>query len=216
MGKFWVLLLVFALFVSGCTNNVSKEQSQPVDLAAEEKNNYEQIREDDMIQMNEPPEMQIDMNHEYFATLETNLGNIKIKFFPKEAPKTVNNFVVLGRKGFYDGTIFHRVIDGFMIQGGDPEGTGIGGPGYQFEDEKNSLRHTKGKISMANAGPNTNGSQFFIVIAQETPWLDGMHTIFGEVVEGIETVDKIALIETDPQDRPVTEIKLNKVTIEEK
>lgn len=216
MSKFWILLLVFVLFVSGCTTDTPKEQLNSADSLVDKSDEDEQIREDEMMQMSEPPEMQIDVNKDYYAILETSAGNIKIKFFPKEAPKTVNNFVVLGKKDFYDGTIFHRVISGFMIQGGDPEGTGMGGPAYQFEDEKNSLRHTKGKISMANAGPNTNGSQFFIVVAQETPWLDGMHTIFGEIVEGLETVDKIASAETGPQDRPMTDIKLNKVTIEEK
>lgn len=162
------------------------------------------------------PEMKIDKNKNYSAILDTNLGKIKIKLFAKDAPKTVNNFVFLSKEGFYDGVIFHRVIKDFMIQGGDPEGTGRGGPGYQFEDEINQIKLVKGKLAMANAGPNTNGSQFFIVTAQATPWLDGKHTVFGEVVEGMSVVDKIKGTDTDPTDRPINDIFINKATIEEK
>jgi cyclophilin family peptidyl-prolyl cis-trans isomerase len=166
-------------------------------------------------QMSSAPEMQIDANKSYYALLDTNMGKIKVKFFTKDAPKTVNNFVVLAKKGFYDGTIFHRVIKDFMIQGGDPEGTGMGGPGYQFEDEINPNKLVRGMLAMANRGPDTNGSQFFIVTAQATPWLDGKHTAFGEVVDGMDTVEKIEASQTGPQDRPVNEIKINKATIEE-
>lgn len=166
--------------------------------------------------MSEAPEMQIDTNKGYVAIIETNVGTIKVEFFTKDAPKTVNNFVALARKGFYDGVIFHRVIKGFMIQGGDPEGTGRGGPGYRFEDEINPNKHVRGSLSMANAGPDTNGSQFFIVTAQSTSHLDGMHTVFGEVIEGMQTVDKIEASETDVQDRPVNTVEMTKVTIEEK
>lgn len=166
--------------------------------------------------MSSTPEMHIDTNKQYFTLLDTNMGKIKIKFFPNEAPKTVNNFVLLAKKGFYDGTIFHRVIKDFMLQGGDPEGTGMGGPGYQFEDEINSIKLVRGIMAMANAGPNTNGSQFFIVTTQATPWLDGKHTAFGEVVEGMDTVDKIESTKTGPGDKPETDVTINKATIEEK
>lgn len=141
---------------------------------------------------NKPPEMTIDPQKKYFAVIETDRGNIELEFFPKEAPKTVNNFVFLANQGFYDGVIFHRVISDFVIQGGDPTGTGRGGPGYQFEDETkgNPHKHLRGIISMANAGPNTNGSQFFITHSPQ-PHLDGKHTVFGKVIQGLEVVDAI-------------------------
>jgi len=134
----------------------------------------------------------IDANKKYSATLETSRGTIVVDLFAKEAPKTVNNFVFLARDGFYDGTVFHRVIDNFMIQGGDPTGTGRGGPGYKFEDEfkGNPHKHKVGTLSMANAGPGTNGSQFFITHIA-TNWLDGKHTIFGEVRSGQDVVNAI-------------------------
>ncbi len=139
-----------------------------------------------------PPEMQIDTDTVYEATIETDKGTIELELYPEHAPKTVNNFAFLADEGFYDGTAFHRVIDGFMVQGGDPTGTGRGGPGYQFEDEVtgNPLTHDLGAVSMANAGPDTNGSQFFITRAPQ-PHLDGQHTVFGEVVDGQDVVDAI-------------------------
>ena len=140
-----------------------------------------------------PPEMKIDPAKSYTATMETSKGKIVIELFAKDAPKTVNNFVFLAREKFYDGLTFHRVIKDFMIQGGDPTGTGTGGPGYQFEDETkdNPRKHDgPGVLSMANAGPNTNGSQFFIT-HKATPWLDGKHTVFGKVTEGQDVVNKI-------------------------
>jgi peptidyl-prolyl cis-trans isomerase B (cyclophilin B) len=139
-----------------------------------------------------PPAMTIDSSKKYSATLETSKGTIVVDLFPKEAPKTVNNFVFLAREGFYDGTKFHRVIENFMIQGGDPEGTGRGGPGYRFEDETkgNPHKHKVGSLSMANAGPNTNGSQFFITHVV-TDWLDGKHTVFGQVRSGQEVVNAV-------------------------
>lgn len=139
-----------------------------------------------------PPAMEIDPKKAYQVTIETTRGNIELDLFPARAPKTVNNFVFLTRQGFYDGVSFHRVISNFMIQGGDPTGTGRGGPGYQFEDETkgNPLKHEKGVISMANAGPNTNGSQFFITHSPQ-PHLDGRHTVFGKVVKGQDVVDAI-------------------------
>ena len=143
-------------------------------------------------QWNTPPAMQIDPAKKYRATIVTNRGTIELELFPEFAPKTVNNFVFLSREGFYDGLTFHRVISNFMIQGGDPTGTGSGGPGYRFEDEvrNNPLKHEKGVISMANAGPNTNGSQFFITHSPQ-PHLNGKHTVFGKVVAGQEVVDAI-------------------------
>jgi peptidyl-prolyl cis-trans isomerase B (cyclophilin B) len=136
------------------------------------------------------------------ATLHTNAGPIKVRFFDEDAPKTVENFRKLAGEGFYDGLIFHRVIKDFMVQGGDPEGTGTGGPGYTFEDEINQHKIVRGALAMANAGPNTNGSQFFIVTADAAPWLDGKHTVFGEVIEGMDAVDAIEGTETGPGDRP--------------
>ena len=136
------------------------------------------------------------------ATLHTSSGPITISFFDEDAPKTVENFRKLAGDGFYDGLIFHRVIKDFMIQGGCPEGTGTGGPGYTFEDEINDNKIVRGALAMANAGPNTNGSQFFIVTTDAAPWLDGKHTVFGEVTGGIETVDAIEGTETGPGDSP--------------
>ena len=136
------------------------------------------------------PKMTIDTNRKYTATFETSRGKIVCELFAKDAPVTVNNFVFLAREGFYDGTKFHRVIEDFMIQGGDPTGTGRGGPGYKFADElkDNPRKHQRGMLSMANAGPNTNGSQFFITHVA-TDWLDGKHTVFGQVRSGLEVVD---------------------------
>jgi peptidyl-prolyl cis-trans isomerase A (cyclophilin A) len=151
-----------------------------------------------------------------YAKFETSLGNFTIELFEKETPNTVGNFVKLAEKDFYNGVIFHRVIDGFMIQGGDPTGTGRGGPGYQFADEFHSnLKHTsEGVLSMANAGPNTNGSQFFITLGP-TPHLDNRHSVFGKVVEGMDVVRKIGKTKTSkPGDRPVVDVVMNKVTIE--
>jgi peptidyl-prolyl cis-trans isomerase B (cyclophilin B) len=136
------------------------------------------------------------------ATLHTNHGAIGVELFDEDAPKTVENFVKLAGDGFYDGVVFHRVIPDFMIQGGDPTGTGMGGPGYTFEDEFNEHRIERGALAMANAGPNTNGSQFFIVTTEAAPWLDGKHTVFGRVTGGMESVDAIEGLDTDAQDKP--------------
>jgi len=152
------------------------------------------------------------------AVIETTMGTIKIKLFPTKAPKTVENFVGLIEKGYYDGIIFHRVIPDFMIQGGDPTGTGMGGEslwGGKFEDEFSpDLKNIQGALSMANAGPNTNGSQFFIVHAEATPWLDGAHSVFGQVFEGMDVVDAIAKVERDGRDKPTTDVMMEKVTVE--
>jgi cyclophilin family peptidyl-prolyl cis-trans isomerase len=147
------------------------------------------------------------------ATLHTSAGPIIVSFFDDEAPKTVANFRKLAGDGFYDGLIFHRVIKDFMIQGGDPEGTGTGGPGYTFEDEINDHKVVRGALAMANAGPNTNGSQFFIVTTDAAPWLDGKHTVFGEVTEGMEAVDAIEGTETGPGDRPTQQQVIERVEL---
>src|SRR5437667_686843 len=136
------------------------------------------------------------------ATLHTNHGAIEVELFSDDAPKTVENFEGLARKGFYDGVIFHRVIPDFMIQGGDPTGTGTGGPGYTFEDEINDHKVERGSLAMANAGANTNGSQFFIVTAEVCPWLDGKHTVFGRVTAGMEVADRISDLPRDERDKP--------------
>jgi len=144
-------------------------------------------------------------------TLHTNVGDIKIELFDDDAPKTVENFRKLAGDGFYDGLIFHRVIPDFMIQGGCPEGTGTGGPGYTFEDEFNDHKIVKGALAMANAGPDTNGSQFFIVTTEAAPWLDGKHTVFGKVTSGMEVVDALEGLPTDGTDRPTEPATIEKV-----
>ena len=148
------------------------------------------------------------------ATLHTNHGAIAFELFEDDAPKTVENFVSLARDGFYDGVVFHRVIPDFMIQGGDPTGTGSGGPGYTFEDEFNDRKVVRGALAMANAGPNTNGSQFFIVTADACPWLDGKHTVFGEVTEGMDVVDTISGLDTDARDRPRDDVVIERVSVQ--
>ena len=147
------------------------------------------------------------------ATIETSMGTIELELYPDDAPETVANFEKLAGDGFYDGLIFHRVIPDFMIQAGCPEGTGMGGPGYKFDDEINSHRIVRGTLAMANAGPNTNGSQFFIVTAEATPWLDGKHTAFGQVTSGMEVVDAIQSVDRDARDRPADDVVMNRVTI---
>jgi cyclophilin family peptidyl-prolyl cis-trans isomerase len=148
------------------------------------------------------------------ATLHTNHGAIELELHGDDAPKTVDNFVSLARDGFYDGVIFHRVIQDFMIQGGDPTGTGSGGPGYTFEDEFNDHPVARGALAMANAGPNTNGSQFFIVTADACPWLDGKHTVFGRVTGGMDVVDAIDRVETDQRDRPRADVVIERVAVD--
>jgi peptidyl-prolyl cis-trans isomerase B (cyclophilin B) len=147
--------------------------------------------------------------------MHTSHGPIGLELFDEDAPKTVENFRKLSGDGFYDGLTFHRVIKGFMLQGGCPEGTGTGGPGYTFEDEFNDHKVVRGALAMANAGPDTNGSQFFVVTTDEAPWLDGKHTVFGRVTEGMDTVDAIEGVETDGQDKPVEPVKLERVELGE-
>ena len=147
------------------------------------------------------------------ATFQTNAGPIVIELFDEDAPKTVENFRKLATDGFYDELIFHRVIPDFMIQGGDPTGTGTGGPGYTFEDEINEHKVERGALAMANAGPNTNGSQFFIVTAEATPWLDGKHTVFGRVTSGMDVVDAISQVETDSRDKPSEPVVIERIDV---
>ncbi|MFZ9669408.1 MAG: peptidylprolyl isomerase [Solirubrobacterales bacterium] len=147
------------------------------------------------------------------AILNTNRGAIEVEFFDDDAPNTVENFRKLAADGFYDGLIFHRVIRDFMIQGGCPEGTGTGGPGYQFEDEFNPNKVIRGALAMANAGPNTNGSQFFIVTTPTAEWLDGKHTVFGKVIDGMEVVDEIETSPTDGHDKPLEDQKIESITL---
>jgi len=147
------------------------------------------------------------------ATLHTNHGPIEVELFDEDAPKTVENFLKLARDGFYDDVIFHRVIPDFMIQGGDPTGTGTGGPGYTFEDEFNDHKVARGALAMANAGPNTNGSQFFVVTAEATPWLDGKHTVFGRVTNGMGVVDEISSVDTDSSDKPREAVVIERVEL---
>ena len=147
------------------------------------------------------------------ATLHTSEGPIELELHSGDAPKTVDNFVKLARDGFYEGVVFHRVIPDFMIQGGDPTGTGTGGPGYQFEDEFNEHPVERGALAMANAGPNTNGSQFFIVTVESAPWLDGKHTVFGRVTSGMEIADKISGLPSDSGDKPHDDAVIERVAI---
>jgi peptidyl-prolyl cis-trans isomerase B (cyclophilin B) len=147
------------------------------------------------------------------ATLHTSAGPVTVELFDEDAPKTVENFRKLAADGFYDGLIFHRVIQDFMIQGGCPQGTGRGGPGYTFEDEINEHKVVRGALAMANSGPNTNGSQFFVVTAEEAPWLDGKHTVFGRVTDGMDAVDAIEAAPTNDADRPVDEQAIERIQL---
>ena len=164
--------------------------------------------------------IKINNQNKQMITLETSLGNIDLELYPDAAPKTVENFIKLAKAGFYDNTKFHRVIKGFMIQGGDPYTKGddtsvygTGGPGYKFADEPNDLPMVSGMIAMANSGPNTNGSQFFIITAAETPWLTGKHTVFGKVIAGMDVVSKIENFKTNQNDLPITPVVVNKVIV---
>ena len=166
-----------------------------------------------MTQYDSPPALSIDPAKSYTATIETSAGSMVADLFPDDAPNTVNNFVFLARDGFYDDVIFHRVISGFMIQGGDPTGTGRGGPGYRFDDEPVNRPYDRGTLAMANAGPNTNGSQFFIMHADYP--LPPNYTIFGKLTQGEDVVDAIAGAQTGPNDRPVEPVVISDVTIAE-
>ncbi len=160
------------------------------------------------------PELTVDLSTTYTAKVQTNHGDITLELLPERSPQTVNNFVFLAREGFYDGVIFHRVIKDFMIQGGDPTGTGTGGPGYKFRDElEGAGTYARGTVAMANSGPNTNGSQFFIM--HKDVGLPHSYTIFGKVIDGIDVVDSIADSDTDRSDRPQSEVKISTIEITE-
>ncbi len=160
-----------------------------------------------------PPALTIDPSKNYTATIETSAGTMTAEFFPEDAPNTVNNWVFLAREGFYEDVIFHRVIPGFMIQGGDPSGSGSGGPGYKFRDEPVTRKYTRGTLAMANAGPNTNGSQFFVMHADYA--LPPSYTIFGQLLSGHEVLDTIANAPKGAQDRPANPVKMIKITVSE-
>ncbi|MFC1722203.1 peptidylprolyl isomerase [Patescibacteria group bacterium] len=159
--------------------------------------------------------MQLIEDTDYQAIISTTMGDIQVDLYEKLSPITVNNFVSLARQGFYDNTVFHRVIEDFMIQGGDPTGTGTGGPGYSFKDEINTKKLVKGSLAMANSGPNTNGSQFFIVTSVSTPWLDGKHTNFGKVLTGLEIADEISKVKKDARDKPLENVIIKTIEIVE-
>lgn len=201
MNKFFIL---GCLFLAGCASSASKAVTP---AAATQTPTEKQQTEANLTTLGKE-------SKNVKIQIETDLGIIKADLYASEAPKTVENFVTLAKKGFYDGIIFHRVIPGFMIQTGDPTGTGTGGPGYKFADEfSTKLKHDKaGVFSMANSGPNTNGSQFFITDVA-TPWLDGRHSIFGQVTEGLDVVKKIATADRDGRDKPLKQIAMKKVTV---
>ena len=174
-----------------------------------------------IMQWSSPPPMTINKNKQYNATIKTNYGDIEVEFFPKEAPLAVNNFVFLANQGFYNGVKFHRVVKGFVIQGGDPTGTGAGGPGYKFADEKVTRGYVPGILAMANAGPNTNGSQFFIILSDLSSRLPKNYTIFGQVTGGFDVVQKIADVPVVAASRgeassPTVDVHMDTVTIQEK
>lgn len=196
-----VLLMCFMLVAAGCASSNPAQPPKAADNAPQQMQNAKQ------------PE-QTSAKKNSVALFETSMGNFKVELFEDKAPVTTKNFITLVNKGFYNGLIFHRVIDGFMIQGGDPNGNGTGGPGYKIPDEFHpDLRHSsEGILSMANAGPNTGGSQFFITLAA-TPWLDNKHAVFGKVIEGMDVVRAIGKVKTKAQDKPVQDVVIKKITI---
>ena len=209
MKKYLILFLLFSL----CT---STEETEIIPLETTTSSTIGEQMSDKIY--NAQPTMQIDESKSYTAVIKTNLGDMTVEFFTDDAPVTVNNFISLSKDGYYDNVIFHRVISGFMIQGGDPSGTGHGDygkfPGYEFEDELNNQRpYEKGILAMANRGPNTNGSQFFIMhVDYPLPY---SYTIFGQVVDGFEVIDKIASVETDSADKPTTDVVISTVEVTE-
>jgi cyclophilin family peptidyl-prolyl cis-trans isomerase len=208
------LIIVGLLSIScGDSEPTSTPVSTPTPSATTPATIPQSIPEVKKMQWDSPPEMMIDISKKYTAIIETEKGNLVIELFAKDVPVTVNNFVFLAREGYYDGTTFHRVLPDFMAQGGDPTGTGSGGPGYRFGDEFTSHTHVAGTISMANSGANTNGSQFFITY-EPTPWLDGKHSVFGQLLEGMDVLK--SLTPRDPSQNPQFEgDKIIKVTIKE-
>lgn len=233
MKKFLIfsVLIALTLSLSACTsksvNNTTPAPATPIINEDNTINNEDLTNNTNTNQTVETPaadtssmtkkrflDGQTDLAATYTsAAIVTNLGTIKVKFYGDDSPVTVNNFLNLAQKGFYNGVIFHRIIENFMIQGGDPTGTGTGGPGYKFEDEFNSHKLVSGSLAMANAGPNTNGSQFFIVTADATPWLDGAHTNFGEVIEGMDVVEKIAAVKVGAGDKPLNDVKIERIDL---
>lgn len=197
-----MLMIVVALMLGGCGKKEEKTAEQP--KSTEPKS------------WTSPPEMKIDTNKTYQAEIKTSKGSFTIELFAKDAPKTVNNFVFLAKEGFYNDVTFHRIIESFMIQTGDPTGTGAGGPGYSFEDEKTSYKYEPGIVAMANAGPNTNGSQFFICTGADSEGLNSQpnYTIFGKVTDGMDTVKKIAATPVEADERGEVSKPTEKVTID--
>jgi len=209
MKKYIILFLLFSF----CTSN---EETEIIPLETTTSSTLGEQMNDKIY--NSQPTMNIDVSKTYTAVIKTNLGDMTVEFFTDDAPMTVNNFISLSKDGYYDNVIFHRVISGFMIQGGDPSGTGHGDygkyPGYEFEDELNNQRpYEKGILAMANRGPNTNGSQFFIMhVDYPLPY---SYTIFGQVVDGFDVIDIIASVETDSADKPTTDVIINTVEVTE-
>lgn len=198
MKRYWKafgLIAVFMLLLTaGCAGNSAGNSKSQADT--------------------NPKAAEVSTGKNSIAVFETTKGSFRIELFEDKAPLTTKNFITLANKGFYNGLIFHRVIDNFMIQGGDPKGNGTGGPGYTIPDEFNSsLKHAEGVISMANAGPNTGGSQFFITL-KATPWLDNKHSVFGKVIEGMEVVRAIGKVKVNSQDKPLEDVVIKKITIE--
>jgi cyclophilin family peptidyl-prolyl cis-trans isomerase len=236
-----LILLSTILFIAGCSTNTSSNvdnnqgqfEAGTKKIAQEKvqekkqsnininKNNQEQAEEENMVQEQVQKKELIGLANEYqYAVLKTNLGDIQLAFYSEDSPETVNNFLKLAKEGFYDGIKFHRVIKDFMIQAGDPNSKddnwsddGMGGPGYKFKDEFNNHKLVKGSLAMANSGPNTNGSQFFIVTAEATPWLDGKHTNFGYVLVGMDVVDKIEAVEKNNRDHPMKDVVIEDVEL---
>lgn len=209
-----ILLLIFGLKKDAPKNDPMAEVLKNINNQPQQVSNQAPQGNQNMTKTKMPvPTQVINPEKAYTALFKTNLGDFKVKLFAKSTPLTVNNFVYLAKNKFYDGLIFHRIIKDFMIQGGDPIGNGTGGPGYRFNDEKSDKKIVKGSLAMANSGPNTNGSQFFIVTAKETPWLDGKHTNFGEVVEGLDVVEKIGSVKTGANDKPASDVVINSVEI---
>lgn len=207
------ILIICSLFLTACqTNKNTKPENSNIKINTSKQNNQELNMNQNSQQLSKPT-MTIDPQQKYTAVIKTNFGDITVELFADLSPVTVNNFVYLAQKHFYDNTIFHRVIKDFMIQGGDPEGSGRGGPGYTFEDEFNDQKLVQGSLAMANAGPNTNGSQFFIVTKDSTPWLDGKHTNFGKVIDGMDVVIKIQAVATDENDRPTEKILIQSIEV---
>jgi len=213
-----ITLIVLGLALTGCQQNAADTKSSNSNQPAQNLNQTINQNQTMPSQNNATTE---DLKNITQAVFKTSLGSFTVKFYKEDAPNTVANFVKLAEAGFYNGTRFHRVISDFMIQGGDPLSKddslkarwGTGGPGYKFADEINRHKLVLGSLAMANSGPNTNGSQFFVVVIDETPWLDGKHTNFGEVISGLDVIDKIKNVPTDASDRPVNDVVIESVTV---